>query len=256
SSYKLRRGDRHARQSEVSAQLLRCFATMVDDLFEQLLERHSLHANLPSCSRTTASSRADSSSAAVSSFVSRSIFSSIGSSSSSASGAPTNRPGVTAQPACSISSIVADLQKPGTSSYSPSAEARPRQVRKVLAMVWMSWSEKVRSTRSTMYPISRASMNSTSRLRSIDPFDPAVLSFAKNHTHTGIATERHRFGGIATTAETTPAFSMFLRISPSPPVFEAMVPLAITTAASPWAESLERMCCIQAKLALRTGGTS
>src|SRR5699024_2443754 len=39
------------------------------------------HANLPSCSRTTASSRADSSSAAVSSFVSRSIFSSIGSSS-------------------------------------------------------------------------------------------------------------------------------------------------------------------------------
>ena len=53
-------------------------------------------------------------------------------------------------------------------------------------------------------------------------------------------------GGIATTAETTPAFSICLRISPSPPVFEAMVPLAITTAASPWAESLERMCCIQA----------
>ena len=55
-----------------------------------------LHPSLPSCSRTTASSRADSSSAAVSSPVRRAIFSSIGSSSSSASGTPTKRPGVSA----------------------------------------------------------------------------------------------------------------------------------------------------------------
>ena len=41
---------------------------------DEVGELHSSHANLPSCSRTTESSRADSSSAAVSSFVSRSIF--------------------------------------------------------------------------------------------------------------------------------------------------------------------------------------
>src|SRR5699024_3374615 len=67
--------------------------------FNYLIQRLQLpltHRTLPSCSRTTCSSRADSSNCANSSPVRRSIFSSIGSPSSSSGGAPTYLPGVSA----------------------------------------------------------------------------------------------------------------------------------------------------------------
>lgn len=50
------------------------------------------HLSRPSCSRTTLSSRADSSNASSNAFDNRAIFSSIGSPSSSTAGVPTYRP--------------------------------------------------------------------------------------------------------------------------------------------------------------------
>ena len=66
---------------------------------------------------------------------------------------------------------------------------------------------------------------------------------------------RKSWEGSVITQETMSSSSMFLRISPSPEVVEVMVPLAITTPASPWGLSLEMMCCIQPKFAFFSGGT-
>src|SRR5699024_6371053 len=78
------------------------------------------------------------------------------------------------------------------------------------------------------------------------PPSPARLSFAKNHTHTGIPVDRNSCVGKATRQLTRSASTRFARICPSPEVFELIDPFAITTPADPPGASLLRMCCIQA----------
>lgn len=85
-------------------------------------------------------------------------------------------------------------------------------------------------------------MNSTWPRRSIEPFGPGALSFAKNHTHTGIPVLRNSCVGSATMHDTWSASTSRALISPSPPEFEDMVPLAITTPALPRSASFDRMC--------------